>query len=236
MAFGALPGIVNAAGDERADLLRTYATVFLEEEIRREALVKEYGGFLRFLQLAARESGQIVNFSAIANEAGISVPTVKSHYQLLEDMFVGFFVPGFSGSPRRNLLSTPRFFFFDLGIRNVAAGLTPGIDTARAQAGALFEQWVGIELWKRLRYLRDGRLHYLRTRDGAEIDFLVERQGKLFPIEVKWTQRPSASDARHIATFLREHPRNAERGWVICRCPRPEALTENITAIPWWLL
>jgi predicted AAA+ superfamily ATPase len=236
LAFGALPGIVTAAGDDRADLLRTYATVFLEEEIRREALVKDYGGFLRFLQLAAQESGRVVNFSAISRDAGISIPTIKSHYQLLEDMFVGFFVPGFSGSPRRNLLSTPRFFFFDLGIRHAAAGLMPGFDTARAQAGPLFEQWVGLELWKRLRYQREGRLHYLRTADGAEVDFIVEMRDRLIPIEVKWTDRPSPGDARHLTIFLREHPDEATHGWVVCRCPRPEALTDQVTAIPWWML
>jgi len=236
LAFGALPGIVTANVDDRADLLRTYSTVFLEEEIRREALVKDYSGFLRFLQLAAQESGQVINFTTISRDVGISIPTVKSHYQLLEDMFVGFTVSAFSGSARRKLLSSPRFFFFDLGIRNAAAGLTPGLDTARALAGTLFEQWVGIELWKRLRYLRKGRLHHMRTTDGAEIDFIVEMGNQLIPVEVKWTERPSLTDARHLTTFLREHPGKAERGWVVCRCPRPEALSENITAIPWWAL
>ena len=236
LAFGALPGIVTAAQADRADLLRTYATVFLEEEIRREAQVRDYGGFLRFLQLAAQESGQIINFATISRDAGLSIPTVKSHYQLLEDMFTGFMVTAFSGSARRRLLSSPRFFFFDLGVRNAAAGLTPGLDTARSQTGALFEQWVGIELWKRLRYLGRGRLHHMRTAEGAEIDFIVETGGRLIPIEVKWTERPSPSDARHVAAFLREHPGKAERGWVVCRCPRPEALSGNVTAIPWWML
>jgi predicted AAA+ superfamily ATPase len=236
LAFGALPGVVTADTAVRADLLRTYTTVFLEEEIRREALVKDYGGFLRFLQLAAQESGQIVNYSTVSRDAGISVPTVKSHYQLLEDMFVGFTVSAFSGSPRRNLLSTPRFYLFDLGVRNAAAGLTPGMDTVRAQSGALFEQWVGIELWKRLRYLRDGKLHFLRTSDGAEVDFIIARKGRLIPIEVKWTERPSRTDARHLTAFLQEHPAEAKRGWIVCRCPRPEAITEAVTAIPWWML
>ena len=236
LVFGALPGIVNADGEDRADLLRTYSTVFLEEEIRRDALVKDYGGFLRFLQLAAQESGQITNFAAISRETGLSIPTVKSHYQLLEDMFVGFTVTAFSGSARRKLLSSPRFFFFDTGIRNAAAGLALSHDTATAQVGALFEQWVGIELWKRLRYLRKGRLHHMRTADGAEIDFIIETGGSLIPIEVKWTEHPSLADARHLTAFLQEHPKKAKRGWVVCRCPRPEALSGNITAIPWWAL
>ena len=125
LAFGALPGIVTAKARDRVDLLQSFASAYLEEEIRREALVRDWGAFLRFLQLAARESGGITNYAAISRETGLSLPTVKSHYQLLEDMFIGFSVPAFSGSPRKNLLSTPRFFFFDLGIRNGCSSHSP---------------------------------------------------------------------------------------------------------------
>jgi predicted AAA+ superfamily ATPase len=236
LAFGALPGIVTADVGDRADLLRAFASTYLEEEIRREALVKDWGAFLRFLQLAARESGRVINYANIAREAGLSLPTVKSHYQLLEDMFVGFTIPAFSGSARKNLLSTPRFCFFDLGVRNAAADLTPGYDTVKCQAGSLFEQWVGIELWKRLAYQGHGRLQYLRTEDGAEVDFVIELGEQWIPIEVKWTERPAERDTRHLRTFMRENPRRAPRGLVICRCPRPIQLNEQILALPWFCL
>ena len=59
-------------------------------------------------------------------------------------------------------------------------------------------------------------------------------EGRLIPIEVKWTERPSPSDARNIEVFLREHPGKAEHGWIVYRCPRPEALSGHVTAIPWW--
>lgn len=233
LAYGALPGIVMAALGDRADLLRAYAMTYLEEEIRREALVKDWGAFLRFLKLAARESGQIINFANIARESGLSLPTVKSHYQLLEDMFIGFSIPAWSGSPRKNLLSTPRFCFFDLGVRHAAADLTPGPDTVKAQAGPLFEQWVGIELWKRLQYGGQGRLHHLRSEDGAEVDYIIEQGDELIPVEVKWTERPTPKDARHVRAFLRELPERAKTGWVICRCLHPMRLDEGITALPW---
>ncbi len=125
LAYGALPGIVTADKQDRPGLLKAYAFVHLEEEIRREALVKDWGAFVRFLQLAAVESGQILNYANISQESGISQPTVKGYYQLLEDMFVGIRVPAYSKSPRKNLLSTPKFMFFDLGVRHAAAGLNP---------------------------------------------------------------------------------------------------------------
>jgi predicted AAA+ superfamily ATPase len=234
LAYGALPGIVTADKQDRPGLLKAYAFVHLEEEIRREALVKDWGAFVRFLQLAAVESGQMLNYSNISQEAGISQPTVKGYYQLLEDMFVGIRVPAYFRSPRKNLLSTPKFIFFDLGVRHAAAGLNPSIETVKSNPGPLLEQWVGIELWQRLQYLGEGKLYHQRSRDGAEVDFIVEHGGRLTPIEVKWTENPTLNDARHLLTFLREKKKEAKHGYVICRCPRPLQLHDQITALPWF--
>ncbi len=233
LLFGELPGIATAARSTRAGLLRSYTVVYLEEELRREALVKDWPAFARFLQLAAAEAGQLINYAAISREAGVSLPTVKTYYQLLDDMFMGFRVTALTGSPRKSILSTERFFFFDVGVRNAAAELPLEVAAVRANPGPLFEQWVGIELWKRLRYLGAGKLHYQRTKAGAEVDFIIARSGKLIPIEVKWTERPTLSDARHLQTFLREHPKRASKGYVICRCPEPLALSKTVTALPW---
>jgi len=236
LAYGALPGIVTAEPQDRPGLLKAYAFVHLEEEIRREALVKDWGAFVRFLQLAAVESGQILNYSNISQEAGIAQPTVKSYYQLLEDMFVGIRVAAFSRSPRKNLLSTSKFLLFDMGVRHAAAGLNPSLDTVQANPGPLFEQWVGIELWQRLQYLGAGKLYHQRSRDGAEVDFIVEHGGRLTPVEVKWTENPTLHDARHLLPFLAENQPAAEHGYVICRCPRPLQLHDKITALPWFCL
>lgn len=236
LAYGELPGIVTAAEAHRADLLESYTLLHIEEEVRREALVKDLGAFVRFLRLAATESGQRVNYHRIAQDTGISVPTVKSHYQLLEDMFLGFRLPAFSGSPRKSVLSTDRFVLFDVGVRHAAAGLKPSANTVLANPGPVFEQWVGIELWKRTQYQRHSTVRYFRTRDGAEVDFVVEREGRLYPIEVKWTENPTAADSRHLEGFLREHPKTAPHGYVVCRCAEPMALSDRVMAIPWFCL
>jgi predicted AAA+ superfamily ATPase len=235
MAFGELPGIALLPEEDRRAVLKSFVAVHLEEEIRREALVKDWGAFVNFLRLAAHESGQLVNFAAISREAGVSQPTVKSHYQLLEDMFIGFHVPAYSRSPRKNLLSTPRFFFFDLGIRHAAAGLIPDRNVVRSDPGRFFEQWVGIEIWKRLQYRGEGQLHHYRTKDGAEVDFIVELGDRVIPVEVKWTERPSLRDVPSLVAFIQDHPR-IETGYIVCRCPRRMKLSESVTAIPWSLL
>ena len=237
LLFGDLPGIASIdQNDDRRDLLKTYVTAHLEEEVRRETLLRDWGVFLRFLELAAAESGGILNLQALSRESGLSASTIRSHYQLLEDMFMGFMLPAYSGSSRKSVLSSPRFFFFDLGIRNAAAGLALTPDAVHANPGPLFEQWVGIELYKRLKYLGDGQLSYFRTSGGAEVDFIIERHGKAVPLEVKWTENPSLKDARHLVSFMKDHPEKADHGYILCRCSHPLALSDTITAIPWWAL
>ena len=236
LTYGSLPGVVAAEERDRPELLKAFSVIHLEEEIRREALVRDWGAFLRFLQFAAIGSGQVLNYAAVSQETGISQPTVKAYYQLLEDMFVGFRIPAYAKSRRKNLLSTPKFLFFDLGVRHAAAGLSPSPGMVQANPGPFFEQWVGIELWKRLQYLGDGTLYYQRSKDGAEVDFIIERANRVIPVEVKWTENPTLQDARHLMTFLDEHPAKARRGYIICRCARPLELHEKLTALPWHCL
>jgi hypothetical protein len=75
---------------------------------------------------------------------------------------------------------------------------------------------------------------YLRTKSGAEIDFIVDLGKRLLPIEVKWTDTPNLTDARHLLAFLDEQHTHAPHGYIVCRCPRPLRLHERITALPWW--
>lgn len=236
LLYGELPGMALAAARDRPALLEAYATVYLEEELRREAFIKDWATFARFLKLAALESGGIVHYSAIASAAGVSSPTVKSHYQLLEDMFVGFHVPAFTGSARKHVLSTPRFLFFDLGVRNAAAGLPFTRASVHANPGPLLEQWVGVELWKRAQYLGDARLSYLRTKAGAEVDWILEQGERVIPVEVKWTDEPTLRDARHLRDFLDDVGARAPMAYLVCRCERPRRLAPRITALPWWAL
>jgi hypothetical protein len=134
----------------------------------------------------------------------------------------GFEVPAFSGSARKHLLSTPKFYFFDLGVRHAAAGLEPTRDTVLAHPGPLLEQWVAVEIHKRLGYSGGGRLSYYRTKAGAEVDFTVEIGRRLVPMDVKWTDDPRREAARHLIAFLTDHPR-ARNAYLVCRCERPAA-------------
>jgi predicted AAA+ superfamily ATPase len=127
--------------------------------------------------------------------------------------------------------------FFDLGVRNAAARLSFSESLLRTQGGLLFENWVGLELLHRCQYAgRPFRLSFWRTASHAEVDFVLETPGETIPIEVKWTESPRESDARHLEQFLAEYPDRARRGYIICRCSEPRQITRQISALPWWLI
>jgi predicted AAA+ superfamily ATPase len=153
---------------------------------------------------------------------------------VLVDTFVGYWLPAFTRDPKRRLLKTSRFLFFDVGVRNASAGLPLVTSMLATEGAALFEQWVGLELIARAAHLgRSYRVSYWRTRGGAEVDFIWEAPDEDVAIEVKWTERPQPSDARHIESFMRENPSRAKRGVVICRVAEPQQLTATVTAVPW---
>ena len=234
LQFGSLPGIRAEPAATAHATLATYVDHYLEEEIRREALVRDMGAFVAFLRLAATESGQQVNLARLSQESGVPASTLKNYYQVLVDTFVGFWLLPHTRRTRKRLLTTPRFCFFDLGVRNAAAELPITPRLAEVHAGPLLEQWVAQELIARAGYLRRGhRVGFWRTASGAEVDFVWESPREDVPIEVKWTERPRPQDARHLERFLDQFRERARRGLLVCRCARPEQLTDRVRAIPW---
>lgn len=233
---GALPAVRLEQDDaDRDEDLRSYVETYLEEEVRQEALVRKMAPFGRFLELAALESGQVTNFAAIAQDIGVSAPTVAEYYEILVDCLVAERIEPITRSrTRKRLTKSARHVFFDLGVRREAAG--EGSRLAPARLGELLEQVVALELIRVCRvYFPAARLRFWRDPEGPEVDWVLEHEGRLVPIEVKWTDRPRPGDARHLATFLAEYP-EAREGFVICRAPRPMKLHAHVKALPWEVL
>ncbi len=236
LVLGSLPAAFTE-GKRYRGTLQAYAEAYLEEEVLREMAARNLGAYSRFLELAAVESGKAINLTKISQESGLALSTLRGFYGVLEDTLLGFTVRPFGGSPRARLLKTPRFFFFDIGVRNAAARLPLDEGILATQAGQLFEHWVACELMARIGYLGPGwRLGYWRTVDGAEIDFILETPREVIPIEVKYTASPRPTDAREVERFVQRHPKQSRRGLLVCRARRPEQLTEHVRAIPWEML
>lgn len=233
LLYGTLPPILNTyKKTDKEEELQSYVTTYLQEEIRAEAIVKQLGTFARFLELAASKSGQIINSSKLSQEIGIAQTTIASYFQILEDCLIIHRIDAYTkNSLRKKLTKSPKYIFFDLGIRRACAveGITPTSTTK----GLLFEQFVGLELIKELRFLtQKWALKFWRDPNGPEVDFVLEGADRLIPIEVKLTDNPNATDIRHLTTFLKEYPQ-ATQGYVICQCPAPLLLAPNILAVNW---
>ncbi len=233
LIFGNLPGLYHENTASWTKTLSSYAELYVENEIRQENIVGEMGAFVRFLRLAALESGQCVNFTKLAAAVGVAPNTLRNFYQVLEDTYVGIRIQPF-GRSRKRILSAPRFLIFDLGVRHVLADLPLNSTLLKMDAGHIFEQWVLLELHSRCACLGKGyKLSTWSTATGAEVDAIIETPEEVLPVEVKWTESPSPRDAQHVETFLGLHSDLARRGYVVCRCAKKQQLTDNVTAIPW---
>ncbi|MGE3920421.1 MAG: ATP-binding protein [Gammaproteobacteria bacterium] len=232
LIYGTLPSIITEKVPENKNIdLRSYVTTYLEEEIRLEALVRNIGHFSRFLELAASESGKIVNFTKLSQDVGVAVSTIIEYYQILEDCMIALRIdPIIHSSSHRRLIKSPKYLFFDLGIRRACTN--EGTSLPENYLAILFEQYIGIELIHQTHHYQDAQVKYWRDSSGVEIDYVLSIQGNYIPIEVKWTEKPLTKDTRHLQKFLAEY-HNTNRAYVICRTPHAFEITDNVIALPW---
>ncbi len=233
LLYGSLPMIYQTsdASDREADLA-SYVTTYLEEEVRADALVRNVGVFGRFLELAAAESGWVVNFRKLSQKIGVAHTTLMDYYQILEDcLLVERVEPYTESKTRKKLTRSQKYLMFDLGVRRLAA--REGVQPPLSSWGSFFEQWVGLELIRMMRLKQPkAHLHFWRDPSGPEVDWVIRHEQRLTPIEVKWTDVPTFDDVKHLNIFLDEYPR-ASRAYVICRAPRPLKLGDKIIGLPW---
>ncbi|MCX6131742.1 MAG: AAA family ATPase, partial [Proteobacteria bacterium] len=116
LSLGTLPKIYLSDDASAHQFLRSYVETYLKEEIEAEALVRSLGVFLRFLSLAAQESGNILNYATLSRDVASSAKTIREYYSILEDTLIGNFLPAFHKSTRKRLASHPKFYLFDTGI------------------------------------------------------------------------------------------------------------------------
>lgn len=232
--WGTLPRqIALTLVEDKKDFLRAYANTYIREEILQEQIVRKLEPFHRFLAVAAQMAGRIINYSNIAADAGTSVPTIQSYFQLLEDTLLGFLLPQFHESIRKRQRTSPKFYFFDSGIqRALGDELNLELRPQTAHYGHAFEQWVVNEIYRLQSYQRkDYRLSYIRTGAGVEIDLIIERPGmKRAAIEIKSSNAITQRDVQSLLT-LGKDIRNCEL-FCFSTDPIPKRI-EGVYCLPW---
>lgn len=211
------------------DVLRSYIGDYLKEEIAAEALTRNIPSFSRFLEVAALSNGEIVNYQNIARECGISAPTVKSHFEILEDTLIGRSLPAYVKRLKRRLIHAPKFYFFDVGIVGELA--RRGIIEAGSELfGKAFEHYILMELWAHAAY---SGLHYdvsyWRTASQMEVDFILGDHD--VALEVKSTTAAQDHHLRWLRAFKDEY--SPRRCIAVTLDPKARKTADGIDIIPW---
>jgi len=212
-------------------LLESYVGDYLKEEIVAEALTRNIPGFNRFLEVAALSNGELVNYRNIASETGVSAPTAKEYFRILEDTLIGKMVPAFRKRAKRRLIGAPKFYFFDIGIVSHLARRGK-IESGSELFGKAFEQFIFMELKAHASYSEiNYPIAYWRTASGFEVDFILEDEDNLVAVEVKSTDLIRNRHLKGIRAFKQEYP--AKHFIVVSMEPRPRQTEDGINLIPW---
>lgn len=234
LSWGTLPKIFDYATNEKKRLyLEAYTNTYLKEEIWAEQFIRELSPFRRFLEVAAQTNGKLVNFSNIARDVGVADQTIQKYFSLLEDTLLGFFLEPFQHSFRKRLSKTPKFYFFDLGVvRALTAQLNVPLVTSTSYFGELFEHFIILQCIQLASYYhRDYRFSYLKTKDDAEIDLIVERPGlPLLFIEIKSSNQVRAEQLKTIKKMAEDF---GDCEAICFSCDTYAKILDGVKVLPW---
>ncbi|MCY3585020.1 MAG: ATP-binding protein [Acidimicrobiaceae bacterium] len=210
LLVGGYPAILDR-GFEPSDWLAAYMATYLERDVRTITNVGDLNTFNRFVQLCAGRSGQLLNYSALAGDCGISQPTAKAWLSVLEASYIVFRLDAFATNTRKRLVRMPKLHFYDSGLACWLLGIRePGQLHSHPLRGALFETWVASEIVKhRANRGRRGGVSHYRDRSGTEVDIVVERTegttARMALVEARATATPNSrllDGPRRVRAYL----------------------------------
>lgn len=223
LQIGGLPHIYLS--NEPEEELVGYSNMYMNQEILAEALVRKTQPFVKFLQMAALMSGKLLNFTEVGSDAGVSSATVRTYYQILEDTLLGKIIEPWTKTIKRKAVSTGKFYFFDVGVRNHIAriqSLSNGTDAF----GQAFEHFVYQEIRAYLSYTRNqAPLTFWQAKHGQEVDFLI---GDMLAIEVKSSQSITSKHLKGLKVLQEE---KICQKYILVSLDRVSRIEENIDIV-----
>jgi len=204
LKFGMLPLVVMAPEPEK--VLKAYSSLYVREEVQMEGLVRNIGGFSRFLEAVSFSNGAVLNISNVARECEIERKVVEGYVGILEDLLLSFRLPVFTKRAKRATVAHPKFYYFDAGVFRSLRPTGP-LDRPEEIQGAALEGLVAQHLiaWNAYRGEKN-KVYYWRTRAGVEVDFVVYGEEVFWAIEVKNSSRIRKEDVNSLRAFKEEYP------------------------------
>jgi predicted AAA+ superfamily ATPase len=209
-------------------LLSAYIGSYLRDEIIAEAKIRNITSFSKFLEAAAFSNGEMVNFSNIAAECSISSTTVKEYFQILEDTMTGRFVQAYQKKPKRRVITSPKFYYFDVGIAGFL--LKRGrIETGSEAFGKALEHYIYQEIYAYSHYSdKNFPVSYWRTASQIEVDFILGDHE--VALEIKSTNTINPRHFKGLKSFSEEY--TTKKSIIVSTDPYTRKIDE-ITVLPW---
>lgn len=204
LSIGMVPLIVSAIKPE--EVLKSYAALYVREEVQMEGLVRNIGAFSRFLEAISFSHGAVLNVSSVARECEVERKTVEGFISILEDLLLCSKLPVFSKRAKRAVIAHNKFYFFDTGVFRSLRPAGP-LDKPEEIEGAAIEGLVyqHLEAWNSYSG-GENRLYYWRTSAGSEVDFVIYGKKVFAAIEVKNSRRVRPEDIRSLNAFRDDYP------------------------------
>ncbi|MBW2202277.1 MAG: ATP-binding protein [Deltaproteobacteria bacterium] len=208
--------------------LRAYVADYLKEEIAAEAVIQNIPAFAQFLRAAALTSGELLNYTNIGRETGVSAKVVRNYFQILEDTLLGYRVQPWRKVKKRRLIETEKFYLFDVGLTNYLARRFPQKGTP--EFGHSLENYILMEL-KAYQAYRNPELDisYWRTSTGFEVDFILGDMQ--VALEVKGSSKVHSAHTRGLKALLEEH--QVEKAVIVALERHPRILEYGVEVLPW---
>ncbi|HSB70895.1 MAG TPA: AAA family ATPase [Candidatus Methylomirabilis sp.] len=203
---GLLPIVV--ASENPQEVLRAYASLYLQQEVQMEGLVRNIGSFARFLEAISFSHASLLSISNVARECEVERKVVEGYLSVLEDILLGWRLPVFTKRAKRALIAHPKFYLFDAGVYRSLRPHGP-LDRPEEIEGQALEGMIAQHLKAWIAYSRVARdLFFWRTRSGVEVDFVVYGPDGLWALEVKNARKVHSADVRSLLAFREDYPRS----------------------------
>ncbi|HPI39501.1 MAG TPA: AAA family ATPase [Pseudobdellovibrionaceae bacterium] len=227
LAWGSLPYIQSMTDLNKVRSLHGYITTYLKEEVLIEQVVRKLEPFQRFLEVAAQMNGKILNYAKIARDSGVEEKSVARYFQILDDTLLGFHLPPYSTSIRKQQSQKSKFYFFDSGIvRALSNQVTLPLVPHTNVYGDLFEHFIINEFIRINDYLETHfKFTFFRSKDDVEIDLIIERPGQATVlVEIKAKNFHESEDSKNLQKIGLEFP--SKELYVLSNCLNATVIEE----------
>lgn len=204
LQYGQMPSVYTQP--EPKKYLEAYVKTYLDEEIRHEGLTRNLSAFTRFLEAASFSQGSVLNISSVARECSVERKVVENYFSILEDLMIAYRIPIFSKKTKRRLVTHSKFYFFDAGVYRTVRPMGP-LDSPQEADGVALETLFLQELIALNSALDLGyKIHYWRTSNGREVDFILYGPKGLLAFEITKTARINSAMLGGVKSFLTDYP------------------------------